>query len=84
MHVLTQEEESRHHAVKRDQHHAEELLDANIRQEKRGLSAADPKTPSVFVVAEAAADAACAEVRDSECSAELNRGKPPKPPLSKN
>ena len=77
MHVLTQEEESRHHAVKRVQHHAEELLDANTRQEKRGLSAADPRTPSVFVVVEAVADAACAEVKDSECFAELNQGKPP-------
>ena len=70
MRVLTPEEENRRLAEERVLHRAEALPDANIRREERDLSAAEPKTPSVFARA-AAADAACAEVRDSECSAEL-------------
>lgn len=73
------EEENRRLAEERALPRAEALPDANIRREERDHSAAEPKTPSVLARAEAAADAACAEVRDSECSAELNRGEPPNP-----
>jgi hypothetical protein len=65
------EEEDRHPAEERVLHHAEEQQDANIHLEERDLSAVDQKILDVLAKVEAAANAACAEARDSECSAEL-------------